>query len=44
MRIKNFGLEDPSTLLSSEIVAEKSLKSLLLPYSGQVIDVRLETI
>jgi len=44
MRIRNFGLEDPSTLLSSKIVAEKSLRSLLLPYSGQVIDIKVDDV
>lgn len=40
MRTKNFGNEDETTLLSSEIVAETSLKVLLSNFTGQVIDVK----
>ena len=42
MRIKNFGIEDPKTLLSAKEVAEASIATLLSKYSGQVIDVRIQ--
>ena len=41
MRIKNFGVEDDSTLLTAEEVAVESIKTLLADFSGQVIDVKL---
>jgi len=40
MRIKNFGKEDPNTLLSSQKVAEVSLNVLTKNITGQVIDVK----
>jgi 2-C-methyl-D-erythritol 4-phosphate cytidylyltransferase len=40
MRVKNFGAEDPGTLLGSYEVAEASIKTMLLPISGLVIDVK----
>lgn len=40
MRRRNFGNEDPSTLLEPEVVAKVSLIVLLSNFSGQVIDVR----
>ena len=40
MRSKAFGEEDPSTLLSSEVVARASLDVLLARHTGHVIDVR----
>jgi 2-C-methyl-D-erythritol 4-phosphate cytidylyltransferase len=40
MRVKNFGREDPSSLLSAEKVARNSLNILLQNISGEVIDVR----
>lgn len=42
MRIKNFGLEDDSTLLNPEIVASRSIETLLNNFSGEVIDVKLD--
>jgi len=41
MRIKSFGKEDPKTLLSSQEVAEESVKALLSDISGQVIDIKM---
>lgn len=41
MRIKNFGNEPEETLLKPEIVALRTIQTLLSNYSGQVIDVRL---
>ncbi len=41
MRVKNFGIEDDSTLLKAETVAIESLKTLLSDFTGQVIDVKL---
>ena len=41
MRVRNFGNEDESTLLSSETVARGALSTLLSDLSGQVIDVKL---
>lgn len=41
MRIKNFGNEPTDTLLKPEIVALRTIQTLLSNYSGQVIDVRL---
>ncbi|MDR1413431.1 MAG: bifunctional cytidylyltransferase/SDR family oxidoreductase [Puniceicoccales bacterium] len=40
MRLANFGEEDPRTLLAPELVAEKSLATLLQNYTGQVVDVK----
>ncbi|MCR5238324.1 MAG: SDR family NAD(P)-dependent oxidoreductase, partial [Lachnospiraceae bacterium] len=40
MRRKNFGNEPENTLLSSEVVAEHTIRAVLADYSGQVIDVR----
>ena len=42
MRVKNFGMEDPKTLLTAKEVAEASIATLLSDYSGQVIDVRIK--
>lgn len=42
MRTRNFGTEDPTTLLSSEDVAYSAINTLLLEISGQIIDVRIE--
>ncbi|MDR1528178.1 MAG: 2-C-methyl-D-erythritol 4-phosphate cytidylyltransferase [Puniceicoccales bacterium] len=39
MRLSNFGEEPPTTLLSPQFVAEKSLHTLLQDYTGQVIDI-----
>jgi 2-C-methyl-D-erythritol 4-phosphate cytidylyltransferase len=41
MRMKNFGNEPESGLLKPEIVALKSIQTLVSGYTGQVIDVRL---
>lgn len=41
MRVRNFGVEDDSTLLKAETVAIESLKTLLSGFTGQVIDVKL---
>ncbi|ODN29812.1 2-C-methyl-D-erythritol 4-phosphate cytidylyltransferase [Fervidobacterium thailandense] len=40
LRRKNFGLEDPSSLLDPHVVAEVALKVLLSNFTGQVIDIR----
>ncbi|RBQ30113.1 2-C-methyl-D-erythritol 4-phosphate cytidylyltransferase [Aliarcobacter vitoriensis] len=40
MREKNFGKEDNKTLLSSKIVAENTLQTLIKDFSGLVIDVK----
>lgn len=42
MRLRNFGNEPERTLLSPEDVAEVSLQTLLLPISGQVVDVKIK--
>jgi len=42
MRVKSFGQEDPNTLLSSVEVAIDSLKTVLMDFSGQVIDVKIK--
>lgn len=42
MRVKNFGKEDPKTLLTAEDVARASITTLLSPCTGQVIDVRIK--
>lgn len=44
MRVKNFGVEDESTLLKSETVAEVSAKVLASDITGQVIDVKIKNI
>ncbi len=41
MRVRNFGNEPDRTLLSARQVAEVSLQTLLLPISGQVVDVKI---
>jgi 2-C-methyl-D-erythritol 4-phosphate cytidylyltransferase len=40
MRVKNFGYEDESTLLSAEKVAFAAIDTILSDITGQVIDVR----
>ena len=40
MRVKNFGIEPDNTLLTSEKVAEATLRTLLSDDTGLVIDVR----
>jgi len=40
MRVKNFGIEPPETLLDPIIVAEKTLKTALGDISGMIIDVK----
>lgn len=42
MRVKNFGMEDPETLLKAEEVAKVSLATLLSHCSGQVVDVKIK--
>lgn len=42
MRVKNFGIEDESTLLRSVDVAEVSAKVLVSDITGQVIDVKIK--
>lgn len=44
MRVHNFGIEPDNTLLSARQVAEVTLQSLLSDYTGQVIDVKRETL
>lgn len=44
MRVKNFGIEPEGTLLSSKVVAEKSIYTLLTDITGEVIDVKLNDI
>lgn len=39
MRTENFGAEAPETLMTAEKVAEDSLKTLLAPLTGQIINV-----
>lgn len=41
MRIQNFGVETPSTLLSPDAVARKTLQTLLLPETGLIVGVKL---
>lgn len=41
MRTRNFGNENPDTLLSADTVANASIAVVLAEYSGQVIDVKL---
>ena len=43
MRLANFGLEPPETLLEAESVARATVQSLLTDFTGQVIDVRRPT-
>ena len=43
MRTENFGYEEPSTLLDSKSVAQKTLKLALSRYSGIILDVKNET-
>ena len=40
MRIENFGIEPDGTLLEPRKVAEASLNTLLMPFNGEVIDVK----
>ncbi len=40
MRVKNFGNEPAGSLLAPEIVAVSSLKTLLSPMTGEVVDVK----
>ena len=40
MRRRNFGYEDPTTLLESRVVAETAIRAVLADFTGQVIDVR----
>ena len=42
MRVSNFGVEEPSTLLSAENVAKASLGTLLSDITGQVVDVKVK--
>lgn len=42
MRRENFGREPHDTLLSSECVAEATIRTLVANYTGQVVDVRKE--
>lgn len=44
MRRKNFGFEDPSTLLSVETVANAAINVLLSNFTGQVFDIRKENL
>ena len=44
MRIKNFGEEDPNTLLKSEDVAFASLNALVSDVTGQIIDVKVQKV
>ena len=44
MRVHNFGIEPEDTLLSAEKVAEATLRTLASDYTGQVIDVKRETL
>lgn len=40
MRVKNFGIEPESSLLTPQQVASVSIQSLLKDFTGQVIDVK----
>ena len=42
MRVQNFGIEDDSTLLKSELVAVKSLQTMLNNFSGEVVDIKID--
>jgi 2-C-methyl-D-erythritol 4-phosphate cytidylyltransferase len=42
MRIKNFGYEDPKTLLSSYEVAITSINTLLSDLTGQIVDIKVK--
>lgn len=44
MRVQNFGIEPEETLLSAQKVAEATLSTLISDYTGQVIDVKRETL
>ena len=44
MRLENFGIEDESTLLRSEDVAQISLRTLLNQFTGEVVDVKLQSL
>lgn len=44
MRVENFGIEDESTLLKSVDVARISLETLLNQFTGEVVDIKLESI
>lgn len=40
MREDNFGKEDNSTLLTSEIVAQNTIQTILVDFNGLVVDVK----
>lgn len=40
LRLANFGKEQEETLLPAKIVAQKTLQTILSPYSGLVIDIK----
>lgn len=42
MRTQNFGVEPDDTLLNPETVATASIQTLLSPFTGQVIDVKID--
>lgn len=42
MRIENFGLEDPATLLSPEVVARHTLAAIASGHTGMIVDVKTE--
>lgn len=44
MRVHNFGIEPDDTLLAPERVSEATLRTLASDYTGQVIDVKRETV
>lgn len=44
MRVKNFGIEDETTLLKSQDVANVSAKVLVSDITGQVIDVKIKKV
>ena len=44
MRVANFGVEDPNTLLTATQVATVSLQTLLNKFTGEVIDVKLSSL
>lgn len=44
MRVSNFGLEDPKTLLSPFDVANQALNCITSEMSGQVIDVKIKSV
>jgi len=43
MRLENFGVEPPETLLDPDEVAEATLKTMLSSFTGMVVDVRRES-